>query len=253
MLLPIEVYYHLYIPNDWKSFLWAQFLDRHLGKLRQSRLYDIAKINLAITMPRYWSEMPGYNFSRNRDPGTPLTFEDKIREYVGNRYPKAKILEVRDLSEVNLYESQTLRFLHQSACQTDAYFLYIHSKGMHNYHPAAATDNWLEILDYFIIDRWASNIKHLETHDVVGVRDAMSRDLVMSGNFWWSKSEHIKKLPDPTRTELYWPQDPDFGKREFERRYAFERWIMSNSPRFRYVVDTKTNHYVDYCFLENLI
>lgn len=253
MTLPIEIFYHLYIPPDWKSCLWAQFLDRYVNNLQCSRLYDLATINLCITMPKFWTEIPGIQFTKHDDHQQILTFENKIREYINLRYPKINVLEIRDINEQNLYEGQTLRFIHQRAHQVNAYFLYTHSKGMHNYHPAAATDNWLEILDYFIINQWSSNIKHLETHDVVGVRDAVSRDLVMSGNFWWSKTEHIQKLPDPIKSELYWFQDPDIGKREFERRYAFERWVMSNSPQYYYAIDTKTNHYTDYCFLENLI
>jgi hypothetical protein len=204
-------------------------------------------------MPRFWTEIPGMKFTKHDNPQQILTFEDKIREYLSLRYPEINILEIRDINEQNLYEGQTLRFIHQRAHQINAYFLYTHSKGMHNYHPAAATDNWLEILDYFVIDQWSSNIKHLKTHDVVGVGDAISSNLVMSGNFWWSKSQHIRTLPDPLDVGKYWYQNPDPIKRDHEYRYAFERWIMSNNPKYYYATDTKTNHYTDYCFLENLI
>jgi hypothetical protein len=35
-------------------------------------------------------------------------------------------------------------------------------------------------------------------------------------------------------------------------RYAFERWLLINKPKVAHIVDTKTDHYTNYCFVENL-
>ena len=198
-------------------------------------------------MPRHWTKIGNTNIAKHDDQNFVLSFGDKIREYVSLRYPRVTILNIRDLTEENLYEGQTLKFLYEKSKTVNTYFLYCHSKGIANFHPLGATDNWKEILDYFIIDQWSYHISKLKEFDVTGVKDAISADLVMSGNFWWSKSQYISGLCDPLNTQSY------FGETNVRTfRYAFERWVMTGSPKYNYIVDTKTNHYTTNCFLENL-
>jgi hypothetical protein len=246
MLTPIEVFFHLYIPGDWKHILWTQYLDNLMGKLSKSKLLEISNINLVITMPRYWTKIGSIEITKHNDSQVILNFDNKIREYVSLRYPQVSILDIRDISEQNIYEGQTLKLLHEKSKITDSYFLYCHSKGSFNFHPLGITNNWVEILDYFIIEKWTYHINKLKDVDVTGVKDLISSDLVMSGNFWWSKSEYLKTLLDPLDTESY------FEPMSHTYRYAFERWVMAGNPKYNYIVDTKTNHYTTNCFLENL-
>jgi hypothetical protein len=155
-------------------------------------------------------------------------------------------VDICDVTEPNTYEGKTLKLLQQRAYQVDAYFLYLHSKGISNYSPVATTTNWKEVLDHFIIKEWPHHVRKLQEYDVSGVSDAISGGLVMSGNYWWSKSQHIRSLAHPLDTEAYFePMGPTY-------RYAFERWITSNQATINYIIHTQTNHYTDYCFLENL-
>jgi len=243
---PIEIFYHLYIPDDWKCCLWSHFLDGCISQLEESRLLEISNFNLSITMPKYWTEIAGFPLTKHGDPSMRLTFEDKIREYVHLRYPLVNIIDIRDNTEPNVYEGKTLKLLQQRATQVDACFLYLHSKGITNYSPIGTTTNWKDVLDHFVIKEWPYHVRKLQEYDVSGVSDAISSGLVMSGNYWWSKSQHICKLADPLDTEAYFePMGPTY-------RYAFERWITSNQADINYIINTQTNHYTTNCFVERL-
>ena len=162
------------------------------------------------------------------------------------RYPFVNVVDIRDNTEPNVYEGKTLKLLHQRAAEVDTYFLYLHSKGITNYSPIGTTTNWKDVLDHCIIKEWPYHVRKLQDYHVSGVRDAISSDLVMSGNYWWSTSKHIRTLADPLDTEAYYePLGPTY-------RYAFERWITSNQATLNYIVDTQTNHYTTNCFVEKL-
>jgi hypothetical protein len=263
---PIEVFYHLYIPPDDRATNWTWCVDQQLGLIKQTKLSNIAKINMAITMPVNWISIYNIPFYKNNSPSqhfsvgalgntlvhnsetAELNFEGKVREYINLRYPFVNIIEVRDLIEPNLFEGQTLTALYQACWEKDIDVLYIHSKGVSS--SSASVAAWREILNHFCIAEWTQCVKLLETCDVVGVKDLVSCPITMSGNFWWSKSSHVRKLPPPLQAEYYYEEIvPGTGS----YRYAFERWIMSCNPAIHHIVDTKTDHFTNYCFLENLL
>jgi hypothetical protein len=238
----IEVFYHVFIPADIRYTQWNWWIDQQLTLLKTSKLADIANINMAITMPRFYSEiMPGSRipFRINEQKQTSIVFEQKVREYINLRYPFVNIIDVRDTGEPNIFEGQTLKLLWDK-CQTiDADVLYFHSKGIVSAGPQVAC--WRDILNYFCIEEWANCVSKLDSHDLVGIADfRTSENNTVSGNFWWSKSEYIRTLPNPMLGEIH-------------NRYAYEHWIMTGSPDIFFTVDTKTDHHDNYCFLEDIL
>lgn len=247
---PIEVFYHIFIPDDIRSSMWSWWIDQQLTLIKQSQLSTLAKINMAITMPRYWSHMHNIPFRKNGDINAEIVFESKVREYINLRYPFVDIIDIRDTGEPNIYEGQTLRLLWEKSQLADFDILYIHSKGVIS--AAAAVANWRELLNHYFITEWPNGLSKLLTADVVGIKDLESEHYkIMSGNFWWARSSHIRSLPDPIDTPAY-RSDPSFHPGGPGHRYAFEYWIRSNDPVVDYLVDTKTNHFDNYCFLEDL-
>lgn len=254
---PIEVFYHLLIPPDSRAALWHWWVDQQLGLIKRSKLSDVAKVKMCITMPVNWTELfgiemwkhvPNYHWGH---PVVYLNFGEKVKEYITMRYPFVEIIDMRDTSEPNIYEGQTLRHIYNRCQQADIDVCYIHSKGVINAN--AATANWREILNHYMIEEWTKCVKHLETVNVVGVEDARTNGKITSGNFWWSKSEHIRNLPNPLESFAYLPDQPDLHPWGGSYRYAFEKWVMVNNSSVRYVVNTETDHYGSYCFLENLV
>lgn len=244
-----EVFYHVLIPPDARAALWTWWIDQQLGLIKQSKLHDVAKINIAITMPADWVEMFGIYITKNSSDQR-INFGDKVREYINARYPFVNIIDIRGTWENNIYEGQTLSLIHKRCQEVDIDVLYIHSKGVINAN--ASTANWREILNHYHITEWTKCVKHLESVEVVAVKDPRTYGLLTSGNFWWSKSEHIRKLPDPLASNVYIPNKPEHYPNSPGYRYAFELWIMLNNPSIHYMVDTATDHYNSYCFLENL-
>ena len=248
---PIEVFYHVYIPQDIRATFWPMWVDQQLSLIKASKLPAVAHINMAITMPKYWSHMHGIPFRKNGDASIEITFEAKVREYINLRYPFVNIIDIRDTGEQNIFEGQTLKLIWDRCQQNDFDVLYIHSKGVNS--STAPVSNWREILNHFFITEWPSGVAKLATVDVVGIKDACLEDLkIVSANFWWSKASHIRTLPDPMDTTLYM-SNPEFHPTGSGYRYAFEYWVRSNDPSVDFLVDTNGNHFDNYCFLEDLL
>ena len=237
----VEVFYHLFIPLNDSFRTWPWWVDEQLGLIKSSKLIDVATVNMAITMPKYVAV----------DPNHYVPFWELVADYVSRRYPFVRILDIRDTSDTNLYEGQTLRFLHQACQDRDIDVMYIHSKGCIS--NTAHVSTWRQVLNHFTIAEWPTCLKYLETNDVVGVKDKYSLShKTVSGNFWWSKSEYIRNLPEPLNSTTY-QTDPNRYPDGGAYRYTFEDWISVNNPSVHYIVDTKTDHYADYCFLEDLL
>lgn len=245
---PVEVFYHIYIPSQDTANTWIWFVDQQLSLIRDSGLAASAKINLAITMPMWWSGIDGAKYQSNSIPPVYINLHEKVTEYINARYPFANILDIRDTSESNLFEAQTLRFLHKTCCESQESInvLYIHTKGMYSGCIGPNISNWREILNYYCISQWQECVKNLEHSDVVGLKDAITDERVLSGNFWWATSDHVKTLMMPTESDGVRDNEP-------KNRYPLEKWITDNQPRIYRIADTKTNHYTNYCFLEDLL
>lgn len=250
---PIEIFYHVYLPPDSRSWLWTWWIDDQLGLIKKSKLSSLAKVNVFITMPADRIETFGHRIMSNRTPNTyprQINFGEKVTEYINLRYPFAEVVSIRDNWDQNIYEGQTLAALHERCKAEDLYVLYIHSKGVMNC--GANTSNWREVLNYYMIEQWPRCVKQLENHDVVGLKDVRTDNLMVSGNFWWSKSDYIRKLLEPIRSDLYLPNEPDRHPGAHYYRYAFERWIVTGNPNINYQLDTETDHYGSYFFVENI-
>jgi len=235
------VYYHYWIPDDWRSLFWYWQLDEQCRLLEQSGLTKNAYINCFITMPVYWSNdvrgMP-FHAAGTRNP---ILFHEKVREYIEFRYPYIN-LSFRDTGLVNIYEGATLRELHGDsllfANETPHDVLYIHNKGISSAGPNAKL--WFDSLNRTLITGWEKCVESLNAgNNVVGVRDNTvrfdERGLThVSGNMFWSKMSYIVKLDDPL----------------YDDRYEYERWITSGDKEGKkvdYILDLKADPFIDYC------
>lgn len=257
---PIEVYYHFYIPADIRACTWPWWADAQLSAIQKSQLSQHAKVKMAVTMPADWEILngawfakEGVDYSQWQVPDHQrLNFEGKLKEYIGARYPFVEIVEVRNTSEANIYEGQTLKLLHNRSLEDDnLHLLYISNKGMSGTSTSPATLNWLELLNYFYIDQWKMCVEKLSTHDLVALKDLGSHTSVVSGNFFWANSSYIKTLPEPLDSTVYTRgRFLDTGPGEKSYRYAFEHWPVYNNPNV-YAVKSNTDHYTTYFFPEH--
>ena len=238
----IEVFYHFVVPADMRHSAWPWWIDEQLSLLRESRLAEIAKINMTITAPVHW--MTPHDKVNN--------YGYVISKYISDRYPFVNILELRDTGDVNLYEGATIRYLYRACQERDINVLYFHSKGM--FSQSVPVVCWRQILNHFVVKEWPTCVKHLERDDidVVGVRDGVNLDHMVSGNFWWSKSSYIKTRPNPIDSTTYQTR-PSFFPGGADYRYSFEDWLWFGHPRVHHVCNTNADHYNESVYLENIL
>jgi hypothetical protein len=139
-----------------------------------------------------------------------------------------KIIIVSQNTNCRLYERFTLNQLYDDCCKEDFRVLYIHSKGITKTHIPFVKD-WVEYLLYFNLFKFKKIIEYLEDFDTVGVNLHKKPSIHYSGNFWWSKSSHIKTLPRYIGNNY---NDPEF-------------WITSKNTLCKYVsiFTSNVNHY----------
>lgn len=247
-MLKIKVFYHLYIPDDLRACSWTWCVDQQLQMIKKSKLYNIAEVYMCVTMPCGWIDLFGSPIIWNNSNQT-TTFAFKLQEYIWNRYPWVNILNIRDTADPNLFEGVTLQKMHEQSLDQDFFALYIHAKGViPQSSPSVAS--WREILNYYLIDNWVENIKFLNDYQVVAINDAHTEHAaVVSGNFFWARSDYLRELCNPLDQHLYVDVEPMAPL----NRYSLEAWILHKNPQVKYLINTHVNHYGSYCFLENIL
>jgi hypothetical protein len=74
------------------------------------------------------------------------------------------------------------------------YLYYMHSKSVSRNEKCYK--DWRDLCDYFTITKWRLSVELLNYYDCVGINLKNFPKKHYSGNYWWSKSEHINKLND---------------------------------------------------------
>ena len=194
-MTPIYIYIHICTKNTWESVL-----DKLIKNILNSKLYDIVtKIKCFV-----------------------LGNLDIIPECL--RYKKIEIRKIDQ--DYSLYERFTLRNLYDDSLKEDFYVLYLHTKGITKPNSYPVID-WVNYLIYFNMYKHKDAIDNLSYYDTVGVN--LQDGPHYSGNFWWSKSSHIRKL-----------------NREIGINYvAPEFWVTSikNNVRYLGLWLSRVNHY----------
>jgi hypothetical protein len=118
------------------------------------------------------------------------------------QFKKIKIISTQE----NLYEKFAINNYKKYLPVNDNYYLYyMHSKGVTK--SEKCFEDWRNLCDYFTIEKWRLSIELLEYYDCVGTNLKNFPKKHYSGNFWWSKSEHLNRLKNVNdgylSTEMY--------------------------------------------------
>jgi beta-1,4-mannosyl-glycoprotein beta-1,4-N-acetylglucosaminyltransferase len=179
--IPIYVYYHLCCIANWRTIF-----TRMMFKLKNSGLYKLINaIRITVLGNEY-------------DPTDPLFNDPKI--------------QIRFCSpDTSLYERPALNNMIEDAKTEEFYVLYLHSKGVKHVTDITMSKyvyDWSEYMFYFNVYNHATCITELNNGaNVVGCNlQERGAPLHFSGNFWWSKSSHIKNLPKIVDTYYNTPE-----------------------------------------------
>lgn len=203
----MEIYgfMHVAMMGEWQAIVAEQLL-----KLRASGLYDkTAKLRVGIV----GGSAEEFPFADN-----------KIE--VAYASPRLKDAEFATLS---LVEAQ--------ARQEPSLVYYLHTKGVSHENPCVS--DWRRLMEHFLILRHEDCVRALASHDICGVDWLRRPEPHFSGNFWWARSEYVRRLPS-LRAWLR----PDGW--DFANRHACEWWIgMGASPRVACLHSSPIDHYRD--------
>ena len=139
----------------------------------------------------------------------------------------AKIKIIGASNNLNLFETPTLNLLYEHSKAEDFNVLYIHTKGIRHTNNPCITD-WVKYLTYFNIYRHDICMEELSNYDAVGVNLHDEPRLHFSGNFWWSKSQYIRKVGQCNYNEY---NSPEFWLTEQKIGNYLSLWLSN------------TNHY----------
>lgn len=125
------------------------------------------------------------------DKNIPLTISDLVDYNYNNN-----IVLLRLSKNLNDYELPTLNFLYECIRNNNYNVLYLHTKNVGKEINECIEDQ-IKYMLYFLVYKWKICVNNLLTFDVCGVDLRNEPTTHFSGNFWWSKSSHILKLPKP--------------------------------------------------------
>ena len=191
-------FYFVALINDWE-----ELVDKQLLKIFQSELFSVTdRLYIHIFDPNNNLN----NFIKK------ITLNDKI---------------IITNTSKNEYEFGILRLIKNISETKNFYCYYFHTKGVSiseqtkNYYRVndltnlkSNVESWREYMEYFLIDLYKKNIDFLsKDNDSVGVQlvqTPKSTHQHYSGNFWWTKSSYIKKLPNINSLRLNHRWDAEF-------------------------------------------
>lgn len=143
---------------------------------------------------------------------------------------KEKISIFQEIAELNEFEFSTINRIKKYADldSDESNILYLQTLGCTAENNICINER-RDYMLYFNIEKYQKALDSLKENDAISV------DLVdypvkhFSGNIWWSKSSHIKKLPYPVELPFI-----------FSERHKCEFWICSN-PNGKYETMHQTN------------
>ena len=94
----------------------------------------------------------------------------------------------------NSFEKFAINNFKKYIDDTPYYIYYMHSKSVSRNE--RCYKDWRKLCDYFTIYKWRLSVELLNYYDCVGVNLKNFPKKHYSGNYWWSRSEHVIKLND---------------------------------------------------------
>jgi hypothetical protein len=202
------VYYHLYLPNE--AAAWSNYLLEQFKMCEDNRLIDhIEKFFLVVVgKPENVRLAKGLAKSLS-DKIEVIEFEDRFKDDK-DLHTLDSDLYGRNVRPITEYA--TLQLIYEHALREDAHFLYMHAKGVTSYERHLRSGKfeefknyfyWRKFLEWACVERWQECNELLNKYDVVGCNFAPWPMKHFSGNYWWSKSEYIRTIPD-IRNDDWW-------------------------------------------------
>lgn len=216
----IHVFHHNYLVGNWYNIVKEE-----IQEIIKSGLYNSCK-NIHTTI--YAEDSSQYSI-----------FYELIKDFDPDK--KWVILK---LSENN-FEINCLELLYNHCKENDCYVLYFNNKGVT--HDTLTTKSWRDYMVYFNINKYKEALDKLKEYDTYGIDLHDHPYLHYSGNFWWSKSDHIRKLNiNNLFLNEFNNKDNKFIGFPMHRRHNCEMWVTSiDNAKYYSAHESNTDFYED--------
>lgn len=158
-------------------------------------------------------------------------------------------IQIKNFSKnLKNYERICLNDLKDWSQQNESYVFYFHSKGVSKPQFRDNIWSWRKMMEYFLVQNHQKCIELLGSHDAIGISlrevgtDAKilneNHKFHFSGNFWWSKTNYLKKIP----------KIPDIDMSYGGNYWLCERWVLQPWPNVVALELYKPEYYHYYDF-----
>jgi len=126
-----------------------------------------------------------------------------LNDYIFSRHKKYVVRLIDP--NIALFEWPTFECIYKDAQISNHNVWYVHTKGVSNCRPDVPDRiqhnirSWRGVMSYHIMERHKGCVELLKEYDAVGALYVEGQHY-FAGNFWWSKSSHIKTLRTPAGT-----------------------------------------------------
>lgn len=220
------IYYHVYLTDNvstWASIVMEQMtlMMNHdlLDEVDEIRINCISKnderVNLFINLLNHFN----------------IGNKTRIHLYE-NPFDNDQDMLNNIESDKTVTENITMRNIWNDCQNEDMHLLYIHTKGITSVsnllmrgdtYRYSVYYHWRQFLNWSVIEKWKLCVDNLHFNDICGTNYRETPAKHFSGSFWWSKSEYIRKLPDPS-TKDWWID---------LKNKSSDQWLKNASDRFR--------------------
>jgi hypothetical protein len=131
--------------------------------------------------------------------------------------------------DMSCYERKILEYMQQHSTTNIGMYWYIHTKGVSKYNHINYPNlqDWRVLMEYWLLHKWKECYDKLNDYDVIGINYIVVPSPHFSGNFWWARSDYVKK--NPTNFNYIEYLEP-------------EMWICKSNPKLLCTYDSKLYH-----------
>jgi len=123
------------------------------------------------------------------------------------------------IGKSDLYERPTLLHIKKYSYvdPENTLYYYLHTKGLRHFNTEKEKIvlKWINEMLFWNIKNWKNAVEKLQIYETYGI---YYNNCHYSGNFWWSTSKHIQKLPDII--EKYYTAPEDWVFKEKSKYYC---------------------------------
>lgn len=247
-----RIYYHAYLDD---FFSWSHIFTDQLTYMEKQNLLQNVEMMKITAISKNDGRLKLFSKLCS-------TFPVQIElEWIENKYQNDfQMLEDWNQLQGNTAkpadEINTIKKLY-SDCQTeDLNVLYIHTKAVTavsntliKYEMASKFKNrhlWRQFMNWGVIGNWKTCVDALQTHDTAGI-DYQTTPPHYKGNFWWTKSSHVRRLNNPQDDnwwDSYKASSSDPWIQNISNRFRNEFWVCSHPETKSFNVRDNNGYYV---------